>query len=175
MDDIVKRALAKWPNVPACFGWLGLDARGRWYLRDAETQSRGGFGEARGDCLRHDGLIAFIGRNYLSDAKGQWYFQNGPQRVYVELEAAPWIWRVNAEGALTSHTGRQTRAGRIFCDEDGRLYADSPMGLGLVHSQDVALAADLIERGAWPEPEAVAARRLRARFGYVLSPAAAAR
>jgi hypothetical protein len=30
MDDIVKQAMAKWPNVPACHGWLGLDARGHW-------------------------------------------------------------------------------------------------------------------------------------------------
>lgn len=34
MDDIVKQALAKWPNVPDCYGWLGLDARGRWFMRD---------------------------------------------------------------------------------------------------------------------------------------------
>ncbi|MFM7971511.1 MAG: DUF2946 family protein, partial [Betaproteobacteria bacterium] len=25
MDDIVKAALKKWPNVPACYGWLALD------------------------------------------------------------------------------------------------------------------------------------------------------
>ena len=30
MDDIVKQAMAKWPNVPHCYGWLGLDARGNW-------------------------------------------------------------------------------------------------------------------------------------------------
>ncbi|MFZ9138137.1 MAG: DUF2946 family protein, partial [Hylemonella sp.] len=24
MDDIVRQAMAKWPNVPACYGWLGL-------------------------------------------------------------------------------------------------------------------------------------------------------
>ncbi|MCD6666313.1 MAG: DUF2946 family protein, partial [Hydrogenophaga sp.] len=28
MDEIVKAAMAKWPQVPACYGWLGLDARG---------------------------------------------------------------------------------------------------------------------------------------------------
>ena len=32
MDDIVLQAMVKWPKVPACYGWLGLDARGRWYL-----------------------------------------------------------------------------------------------------------------------------------------------
>ena len=34
MDELVQQAMAKWPNVPHCYGWLGLDARGRWYLRD---------------------------------------------------------------------------------------------------------------------------------------------
>ena len=27
MDEIVKAALKKWPNVPHCHGWLALDAR----------------------------------------------------------------------------------------------------------------------------------------------------
>ena len=175
MDDVVTRALAKWPHVPACFGWLGLDARGRWYLRDAATQNRGNFEQARGDWLRHPGLIDFIGRNYLSDAKGQWYFQNGPQRVYVELEAAPWIWRVAPEGTMVSHTGQQTQACQTFCDDEGRLYAASLLGLGLVHSLDVVVAADLIGHAAWPAPETVPAVDLQARFGYVRSPGNSAR
>ena len=93
MDDIVKQALAKWPNVPDCYGWLGLDARGRWYLRDDATQGAGPFPQNKGQLLAHDKLIAFIARNYDADAKGQWFFQNGPQRVYVELEATPWMSR----------------------------------------------------------------------------------
>ena len=43
MDDIVKAALAKWPNVPNCYGWLGLDARGNWYMRDDQAQAAGPF------------------------------------------------------------------------------------------------------------------------------------
>ena len=43
MDDIVKQAMAKWPNVPACYGWLALDARGQWWLRDAQAQACGAF------------------------------------------------------------------------------------------------------------------------------------
>jgi len=43
MDDIVKAALKKWPNVPACYGWLALDARGDWYMRDDRTQAAGPF------------------------------------------------------------------------------------------------------------------------------------
>ena len=43
MDDIVAAALVKWPNVPHCHGWLALDARGDWYLRDERTQAAGPF------------------------------------------------------------------------------------------------------------------------------------
>ncbi|TMH99667.1 MAG: DUF2946 family protein, partial [Betaproteobacteria bacterium] len=28
MDELVARSLAKWPNVPAVYGWLALDRRG---------------------------------------------------------------------------------------------------------------------------------------------------
>ena len=41
MDDIVKQAMVKWPNVPHCYGWLGLDARGNWYMRDDKLQAAG--------------------------------------------------------------------------------------------------------------------------------------
>ncbi|MBP6280161.1 MAG: DUF2946 family protein, partial [Rhodocyclaceae bacterium] len=34
MDDAVVRALAKWPDVPDVFGWLRLDKRGQWRLKD---------------------------------------------------------------------------------------------------------------------------------------------
>ena len=43
MDDIVKAALAKWPHVPHCYGWLGLDARGQWHMRDERSQAAGSF------------------------------------------------------------------------------------------------------------------------------------
>ena len=33
MDEIVKQAMAKWPNVPSVFGWLGLDRRGKWRIK----------------------------------------------------------------------------------------------------------------------------------------------
>jgi hypothetical protein len=39
MDDIVKAAMAKWPDVPDCYGWLALDARGNWRMRDARCQA----------------------------------------------------------------------------------------------------------------------------------------
>ncbi|MBP7581842.1 MAG: DUF2946 family protein, partial [Vogesella sp.] len=35
MDALVLAAMDKWPNVPAVYGWLRLDARGQWWLRDS--------------------------------------------------------------------------------------------------------------------------------------------
>jgi len=173
MDDIVRQAIAKWPNVPDCYGWLGLDARGNWYMRDDRTQAAGPFPQSRGSLLRHDKLIEFIHRNYECDAQGRWFFQNGPQRVYVELEATPLVWRVGPEPvALVSHTGRPAQARRSLVDERGWLYLDTDLGLGLVHTQDVGLAAQAIELGLWPAPLDVAADALPAQFGYVRSPAA---
>lgn len=176
MDDIVKAALAKWPHVPACHGWLGLDARGNWYMRDDAAQAAGPFcgprssPASRGALLRHDKLIEFIHRNYEADPAGRWYFQNGPQRVYVELEATPLIWRIQPDFTAVAHTGQPGRIQRCVVDEQGRLYLDTDLGFGLVHTQDTLLAAEAIEQGLWV-PLEVATPDLPTRFGYVRSPA----
>src|SRR5262245_55155172 len=39
MEDWVHRALKRWPNVPALYGWLRLDRRGRWLIQ-GETIGR---------------------------------------------------------------------------------------------------------------------------------------
>lgn len=175
MDDIVKQAIAKWPNVPDCYGWLGLDARGQWYLRDAATQAQGDFPAARGAQLQHPKFVEFIHRNYEADVHGCWFFQNGPQRVFVELEAAPLVWRVSADGVAVAHTG--VHAGRVqecLVDELGRVYLRCDIGLGLVHSLDVACVAQQIEQGRW-RPQDVCAGDLPAAYGFVPSPAAMVR
>ena len=173
MDDIVKQAMAKWPNVPHCYGWLGLDARGHWYMRDDRTQAQGSFASgvagAKGSKLQHDKLIDFIHRNYACDDAGQWFFQNGPQRVYVELEATPFVWRVGADFSVTAQTGEVARPQRCVVDEHGRVYLDAERGFGLIHTLDVPIAADAVEQGLWV-PDTVFTRDLPARFGYVRSP-----
>lgn len=178
MDDIVKQALAKWPNVPHCYGWLGLDARGNWYLRDEAAQVQGSFAGAapgaKGTLLQHEKLIDFIGRNYDGDGAGQWFFQNGPQRVYVELEATPWIWRVGADYSVTAHTGRPARVQRCIVDEFGRVYLETDIGFGLVHTQDMLGASEAIEAGLWV-PTQVETARLPLVFSYVRSPQARSR
>ncbi|MDP9044769.1 MAG: DUF2946 family protein [Pseudomonadota bacterium] len=177
MDEIVKQALKKWPHVPHCYGWLALDARGDWYMRDDRIQRAGPFPAVKGSRIQHEKLREFIERNYAHDDAGCWYFQNGPQRVYVELEAAPWVWRLGPgepEGAptVTSHTGLAARLQSAWLDEAGRLYLATDLGLGVVHTLDMETAADAVQEGVWGVQETTRAA-LATRFGYVLRPAPA--
>ena len=148
MDAIVEAALKKWPNVPHCYGWLALDARGDWYMRDDRIQAAGPFPRIKGSRIEHEKLREFIGRNYAGDEAGAWFFQNGPQRVYVQLEAAPWVWRIQPGEVPTvsSHTGRAATATQAFVDEAGRVFLASDIGLGLVHTLDMEAAAEAIGR-----------------------------
>lgn len=188
MDDIVKAAIKKWPNVPNCFDWLGLDARGDWYLRDANTQAAGPFPQSKGSRITHEKLREFIQRNYEPDERGAWFFQNGPQRVYVALELAPLVIRLrrvagaDAAASVSSaggpdvvvetHTHQLVREVRgCWLDEHGHLYLDTERGLGVVRSLDMEVAADLIEARGW-EPQEIAAAELPQRFGFVLKPRA---
>jgi Protein of unknown function (DUF2946) len=173
MDDIVKAALQKWPNVPAVYGWLALDARGDWYLRDELVQAAGRFPEVKGSRIEHDKLKEFIHRNYEVDERGCWFFQNGPQRVYIELEAAPFIWRLS-EGAggepqVQSHSGFSARVSGSWLDQAGRLFLQTERGLGLVHTLDMETASQAVEAGHW-SPAEVRFEELPGRFAYVLSP-----
>jgi hypothetical protein len=169
MDDLVLAALKKWPNVPHCYGWLALDSRGDWYMRDERIQHAGSFPQVKGSRIEHDKLLAFIGRNYAHDDAGCWFFQNGPQRVYVALEATPWVWRLQPDGRVLSHTGRETVVQSSALDEAGRLYLITDLGPGLVHTADMALAADAVEQGRWA-PAEIVADALPQRFGFVRHP-----
>lgn len=169
MDPIVEAALKKWPNVPHCYGWLALDARGDWYMRDERIQHAGPFPEVKGSRINHDKLRAFIERNYAADDAGCWFFQNGPQRVYVELETTPWVWRLQPDGGVLSHTGLEARVQSSALDEAGHLYLLTDLGPGLVHTADMNLAADAVEQGRWT-PGELRADDLPQRFGFVRRP-----
>jgi hypothetical protein len=132
MDPSVRAAMEKWPQVPDLFGWLSLDARGRWRLQ--------------GEALEHHGLVDFIGRNYQADPQGRWHFQNGPQRVFVTLACTPWIARLAPDGALHSHTGQALRARACLVDDAGQLIFDTDQGPALLDDRDLLAAAGRIVR-----------------------------
>lgn len=178
MDDIVKQAMVKWPNVPDCYGWLGLDNRGNWYLRDQRAQAAGTFASgvmaAKGSLLEHDKLQEFIQRNYQCDDQGRWAFQNGPQRVFVELETSPWIWRMAPDFSVQTHTGIKGSVRRCILDEAGRLFLDAHEGFGLLHTQDVVHAPDAMASMGWALEE-MPFVEMPKYFGYVMSPLQASR
>jgi hypothetical protein len=147
MDDIVKQAMAKWPNVPHCYGWLALDARGTWRMRDEAAQRA----DAPGDKLANAALVGFINRNYLHDERGCWYFQNGPQRVYVNLEATPFIARTDPAQGLVLHTGQPLGAlDQVFMLDTGGIVLRAGERLAQLDDRDVAQLLQALELDGKP-------------------------
>lgn len=145
MDEQVRDAMARWPDVPAVYGWLRLDRRGRWMLVD---RGRPGFDErlhGEGSPITSPQIVAFIGRNYLADERGRWYWQNGPQRVFVDLETAPLVLRVFDSGPqarLAAHTGEPvTRVDDAWRSAAGDLILLTDLGPGAIHDLDLAALA----------------------------------
>ncbi len=135
MDDIVKQALAKWPNVPHCYGWLALDARGAWRMRDERAQKLG----LPGDKINHPALLGFIARNYGCDERDCWYFQNGPQRVYVNLEATPYIARTDPQQGFVLQTGvTLSKPDSAWIGRHGNLILRAGDKLAQVDDRDMA-------------------------------------
>jgi hypothetical protein len=128
MDDRVIRSMARWPDVPAVFGWLALDARGRWLLK--------------GETIANRAAVAFIARNYGHDELGRWYFQNGPQRVFVDLHATPWVFRLQPDGRLVNHIEDPVvSVTAVVIDDSGAVSLDTPAGVGRLDDRDLELFA----------------------------------
>jgi hypothetical protein len=147
MDEIVLRGMAKCPDVPAVYGWLSLDRRGSWRIK--------------GERISNATISAFIGRNYERDDAGRWFFQNGPQRVFVALEYTPVVYRILntavAPLALECHTARPVATLRGgWVDEKGALLLESEHGVGIVHDRDLdRLFPYLIDANGTPLDENV--------------------
>ena len=159
MDPIVAAALKKWPNVPHCYGWLALDARGDWYMRDDRMQAAGPFPRIKGSRIEHEKLREFICRNYGRDDAGAWYFQNGPQRVYLNLEATPFIARTDPAQGLVLHTGEAVASlDRAFMTETGEVLVDAGGKIAQLDDRDVAHVMTTMEiKGAAASDEALMA------------------
>lgn len=139
-------ALARWPDVPACYDWLSLDRRGTWRLR--------------GEAVEHAGLAGFLNANYGCDESGNWLVHNGPQRVYVALEYTPWVLRLHPDGSLTTHAGTGVAAVAAAClDEEGNVVLGTELGAGLLDDRDLAgfLAECRLADGSVADDEALLA------------------
>jgi hypothetical protein len=131
--------MKKWPDVPRVYGWLKLDRRGNWLVKGAS----GTF-----ERIANPAVTQFIGRNYAHDERGRWFFQNGPQRVFVSLDYLPWVFLLNERGdALVSQAGRAAdKLSALYLDEDGSLVVETDAGAGGVSDRDLpAVVARLQE------------------------------
>lgn len=146
MDEIVKAAIAKWPNVPHCYGWLALDARGNWRMRDERAQAL----KLPGDKISNPALLGFINRNYQCDDAGRWYFQNGPQRVYIELEATPYIARVTPQGLSLQSGEPLTDIRHVYLSNDGTLLFENANGIAQLDDRDMAICLEWIRKDNQP-------------------------
>jgi hypothetical protein len=152
MDEVVTRSLAKWPNVPSVYGWLSLDRRGNWLIRGAK--------------IGNGALRDFIARNYQPDEAGRWYFQNGPQRVYVRLAYTPLVVRYEGSGqALLDHCGRPFACARAYLDSEGSVLMQGGGTVALLDDRDLLRFADLAGR-----PRRLESSDVAARFGFVADP-----
>ncbi len=134
---VQKRGLPPWPEIPAVYGWLALDGRGNWLLRDA-------YDSMRFQRVSSPAFNRYIASGYVSDAQGRWYFQNGPQRVYVRLHRTPLVFRFEDEG-WRDHCGQP--AGRItaaWLDEAGAVVLRGVRGAGVVDDRDLRFLADML-------------------------------
>ena len=141
MEDWVLRALARWPNVPALFGWLNLDRRGRWLIR--------------GEPISRPQILETLGRNYGADEYGRWYFQNGPQRGYVRLDTAPYVlWTCEGGEGLQIHTGPRVRhPSRAFLDEEGSILLLTEYGPAALPDNELDWALARLGSAAGPVDE----------------------
>jgi Protein of unknown function (DUF2946) len=151
LDEIVARSLAKWPNVPAVYGWLSLDRRGNWRIKEEK--------------IGNAALREFIGRNYQPDARECWFFQNGPQRVYVRLAYTPLV--VHYEGdTLVDHCGRRYEpVDEIFLDEEGSVLIEAARRIALLDDRDLERHADSADRLS-----RIIRAEVAGRFGFVPEP-----
>ncbi|HUF22294.1 MAG TPA: DUF2946 family protein [Burkholderiales bacterium] len=133
MDESVLKGMARWPNVPSVFSWLSLDRRGNWLIK--------------GERIGNPGVIEFIARNYEADERGRWFFQNGPQRVFVTLAYAPFVLRtIGGAGQLMlqTHTGQEIEHfSGVWLDEEGTLVLRWAGGVGTVSDRDLDEVAGL--------------------------------
>jgi hypothetical protein len=151
MDAVVAQAMAKWPNVPAVYGWLSLDRRGNWLIK--------------GERIANAALRDFIARNYEADSVGRWYFQNGPQRVYVALAYTPLVVHYDGD-SLVDQCGRPFAVERTYLDDEGSVLVEGGGRIALVDDRDLARYAD-----AHDELLPVRRAEIPGRFGFVPEPA----
>jgi hypothetical protein len=124
VDDSTLSSIAKWPNVPYCYGWLLLDRRGSFRIRNEYAQKN----QLQGDVIQHAGLCESIKKHICLDEHQQYFYQNGPQRVYITFAYSPYVARIlpNQEHRwiLRNHLDQEITPTRCFLDEKGNVLLE---------------------------------------------------
>jgi hypothetical protein len=160
VDEIVLRAQAKWPDVPDVYGWLALDRRGQWLLRNPAGKSF--------EPIANAALRGFIARNYSCDARGRWFFQNGPQRVFVRLAYTPLVVRTRDATFVDQCDGVFENDGAMIDDEGSVLLLNGDR-VALLDDRDLAGYADACGASIEGLPR-IAFVAVPQRFGFVRDP-----
>jgi hypothetical protein len=130
-------------------------------MRDEFTQQN----NLPGQVIRHQSLNEFISRNYARDTQGKYFFQNGPQRVFITLDATPWIVRMipSDQGVqLLTQCQSPLEPTAALSDENGNIYIvgnitqtvyeasdraqsklETTEGIALLHDHDLDLFSEL--------------------------------
>jgi hypothetical protein len=132
MEPWALKAMQRWPNVPALFGWLSLDRRGRWLIKD--------------EFITRPQIIDSINANYDVDEHGRWYFQNGPQRGFMRLAYAPLVIQVEGDLLVTHTQQRVAHLTQIYLDEEGSLLFATEHGPAGLIDTDLEWALARIHR-----------------------------
>ena len=168
IDKSVQKAMAKWPDVPECFGWLSLNRRAEWSIK--------------GEKIHHTNTQRFLQRNYNFDNLGRWFVQNGPQRVFVSLEYTPRLYGFSSHSGFYIHNeAKMPVLLDFFLDEYGNLLLSTSLGVGVVDDRDLSAASDLIEavndiptelsyRGKNYKIKPIAKALVPKHFGFVQNP-----
>lgn len=132
-------------------------------MRDEYAQAN----QLPGNVIQHVALNDFISRNYAHDSLGRYFFQNGPQRVFVTLDATPWIARmipcqggknplqlltqcgtpIDPQGTLSDELGNIYITGTIaqsLSDQVGSnvFTQEQPISVALLHDHDLDLFSE---------------------------------
>lgn len=149
-----------------------------------------------GALIEHAGLKEYIARNYAHDTLGRYYFQNGPQRVFVTLDSCPWVMRMHPTSNTPHTLILTTQCGNLFdplgalSDEGGNIYIygnianDPSITVALLHHHDLTLFSEqsTVEedvcsfRGSWKwgdiklPIDPIISSQLGDRFHFIQSP-----
>ena len=139
MDSVIDAALQKWPQAPNCYGWLNFDRRGEWRIQNEYAQQH----KLPGDLITHQGLKSYIEAHLAHDIHGHYFFQNGPQRVFINFSYCPWVIRFyplqEGHWQLRTTLGQVIQPLACFLDEHGQIMFEADFSSQMVNEEGVFL------------------------------------